>query len=188
MLNQEYAPLIRDRLRDAIALMELGVVDPILAMAAALVTTYRRGGKVLLFGNGGSAAQAAHLAGEFAGFRRPLPAIALADNAAVVTAISNDHTFERLFDLQVLALGMPSDVAVAFSTSGRSANVQRGVLAATQKGLVTIGLTGRDGGWLQAHVDHCICAPSTVTARIQEYHLFVCHVVAEIVERELAGP
>jgi phosphoheptose isomerase len=152
------------------------------AIAAAL----KGGGKVLLFGNGGSAADAQHIAAEFVGrFAReriPLPAIALTTDTSALTAIGNDYGFEQVFARQVQALGRPGDVAVAISTSGRSPNVLAGVEAACERGLTTIGLTGGDGGVLAGIVDIPIVVPSVNTALIQESHITVEHVLCEIVE------
>lgn len=169
------ADLVRRRLQESLEVL------------AAL----RAGGKVLFFGNGGSAADAQHLAaelvGRFAIERAPLPAVALTVNTSSLTAIANDYAFDEVFARQVLALAAPHDVAVALSTSGRSPNVIRGVQAARSKRLVTVGLTGQDGGALKENVDYCVCVPSTVTERIQECHILVGHIPCEIVEDELAG-
>lgn len=108
-------------------------------------------------------------------------------NTSSLTAIANDYGFDDVFARQILALGAPRDVAVALSTSGRSRNVIRGVQAARTRGLVTVALTGQDGGALKENVDYCVCIPSTVTARIQECHILVGHILCEILEAELAG-
>ena len=152
------------------------------AMADAL----GRGGKLLLFGNGGSAADAQHIAAEFVGRfardRAPLPAVSLATDTSALTAIGNDYGFEQVFARQIRALGRPGDVAVAISTSGRSPNVIAGVEAAHERGLGTIGLTGGSGGRLAGIVDIPVAVPSACAARIQECHITVGHVLCEIVE------
>jgi D-sedoheptulose 7-phosphate isomerase len=157
-------------------------------IAAAL----REGGKLLLFGNGGSAADAQHIAAELLGrflLDRPaLPAVALADNSAALTAIANDYGYADVFARQVTGLGAPGDVALAISTSGDSANVLTGVAAARALGMGTIGLTGAGGGRLAAAVDVCIAVPADETPRIQEAHTVVGHVLCELVERELTIP
>jgi D-sedoheptulose 7-phosphate isomerase len=161
-----------------------------------LVETVRAGGKLLFFGNGGSAADAQHLAAEFVGRyekdRSPLAAIALTTDTSALTAIGNDYGFEQVFARQIRALGRRGDVAIAISTSGRSQNVILGIEAAREAGLATIALTGGDGGKLAPIVDIAIVVPSTTTARIQECHITIGHVLCEYVDRELlkkdAGP
>jgi phosphoheptose isomerase len=157
----------------------------------AMATALARGGKVLLFGNGGSAADAQHIAAEFVGRfaqeREPLPAIALTTDTSALTAIGNDYGFEQVFARQVRALGRTGDVVVAISTSGRSVNVLSGLEAARERGLITIGLTGGDGGLLGRIVDIPIIVPSASTARIQECHIAVGHVLCEIVEGLVCG-
>lgn len=161
-------------------------LDSITKTAEVLHKCLARGDKILLFGNGGSAADAQHIAAEFvcrfAGDRIPLPAIALTTDTSALTAIGNDYGFEQVFARPVTALGRPGDMAVAISTSGRSQNVLLGVEAAREKGLTTVGLTGGDGGSLSAAVDICIVVPSTNTARIQECHLAIEHILCEMVE------
>jgi D-sedoheptulose 7-phosphate isomerase len=160
--------------------------DAIALAADAVYRCLRSGGKVLLFGNGGSAADAQHVAAEFVGrFARdrvPLPAIALTTDTSALTSISNDYGFEQVFARPVIALGQKGDVAIAISTSGNSPNVLLGVVAAREKGLTTIGLTGGDGGRLASTVDFSIVVPSNNTARIQECHLAVEHIICEILE------
>jgi D-sedoheptulose 7-phosphate isomerase len=160
--------------------------DVILQAADRIQRCFQQGGKVLLFGNGGSAADAQHIAAEFLGRfasdRIPLPAIALTTDSSALTAIGNDYGFERIFARQVQALGGPSDVAVAISTSGRSPNILAGVEAARERGLTTIGLTGGAGGPLAGMVDISIVVPSTNTPRIQECHITIGHILCEAVE------
>ncbi len=147
------------------------------------------GGKVLLFGNGGSAADAQHIAAEFVGrfaFERPaLPALALSVNTSCVTAIGNDYGFERVFSRQIEALGRPGDVAIGISTSGNSANVVRGLMAAKSLGLPTVALTGCAGGKVKGVADYCLSASSNETPRIQECHILMGHIVAELVEQTI---
>jgi D-sedoheptulose 7-phosphate isomerase len=158
--------------------------------AARLVTSaLASGGKLLLFGNGGSASDAAHVAAEFVGRfqreRRPLPALSLASNESAVTAIGNDYGFEQVFARQLQAFGQPVDVAIAFSTSGRSANVIAAVHEARHLGMATIGFTGAEGAELAGAVDVCLRVPARSTARIQESHILLAHVLCELVERDL---
>jgi D-sedoheptulose 7-phosphate isomerase len=148
-----------------------------------------KGNKVLLFGNGGSAADAQHIAAEFVGRfafeRRALPALALSVNTSCVTAIGNDYGFDLVFSRQIEALGREGDVAIGISTSGNSQNVLQGLSAARKLGLSTVALTGCNGGKLKSAVDHCICAPSNETPRIQECHLLIGHIICELVERTI---
>ncbi|MBO9324028.1 MAG: D-sedoheptulose 7-phosphate isomerase [Roseiflexus sp.] len=161
----------------------------IVAIAERIVETFRRGGKLLLCGNGGSAADAQHIAAEFVSRfrreRRGLPAIALTTDTSILTAISNDYGYERVFARQVEALGRPGDMVIGISTSGISASVIAAMRAARNGGMATVGFTGASGGTLVDHVDLCLCVPSHNTARIQEVHITVAHVVCEIVERTL---
>ena len=164
-----------------------------LERAVDLVALSLGGGhKLLLFGNGGSAADAQHIAAEFVGrmtgHRRPLPAIALTTDTSALTAIANDYGFAEVFARQVLALGRPGDVALALSTSGNSPNVLQGVSACRSLGMATIGLTGGSGGELATRVDVSLrVSASTISPRIQETHILVGHVLCELVERRLCG-
>src|SRR3989454_8008544 len=150
------------------------------------------GRKLLLFGNGGSAADAQHLAAELVGRfqreRRPLPAIALTTDTSALTAIANDYGYDQVFARQVRALGAAGDVAIALSTSGNSPNVLRAVEACREKGLHVIGLTGGDGGALAPVVDASLrVSASTRSMRIQETHILIGHVICEMVDRRLFG-
>lgn len=147
------------------------------------------GSKVMLCGNGGSAADAQHIAAELAGRlkreRRGLPAISLTVNASVLTAVANDYGYDRVFARQVEALGRPGDVLVGISTSGSSPNVVEALKTAKELGLVTVGLMGRTGGDMEPHCDHVIKAPADDTQRIQEIHIAAGHAVCEIAEDAL---
>jgi D-sedoheptulose 7-phosphate isomerase len=161
-----------------------------IAQAAGMITaSLAEGGKLLLFGNGGSASDASHIATEFvARFmrdRRALPALSLCADQSALTAIANDFGYERVFARQLEALGAPGDVVLAISTSGRSPNVLAGTRAARSLGLTTIGLSGAGGGDLAGLVDVCLRVPSETTARIQEGHILIAHVLCELVEQEL---
>jgi D-sedoheptulose 7-phosphate isomerase len=165
---------------------------PSLEVAAqALVTAYRAGNKAIFFGNGGSAADAQHLAAEFVGRylreRRPLPALALNANSSAVTAIGNDYGYDQVFARQLEALTVADDVAVAISTSGNSPSVIEGARCARRMGLFTIGLTGASGGRLRDLVDALIAIPSDETPRIQECHILAGHALCDAVEEALFG-
>ena len=161
-----------------------------IAQAAALMTeTLRAGRKIIWFGNGGSATQSQHMAAEFVGRfqqeRRSLPSISLTENMASVTAIGNDYAFAQIFSRQLEGLAQPGDVAIGLSTSGNSLNVVEALRAASALQVKTIGLTGGTGGRMAGHCDICICVPSTVTARIQEVHLTIGHLLCALVEDAL---
>jgi D-sedoheptulose 7-phosphate isomerase len=159
------------------------------AAADALVAAYRGGRKALFFGNGGSAADAQHLAAEFVGRylreRRPLPALALNANSSAVTAIGNDYGYDQVFARQLEALAVAGDVAVGISTSGNSTNVVEGIKCARRLGLFTIALTGASGGQLRELVDALIAVPSDETPRIQECHILAGHALCDAVERAM---
>jgi D-sedoheptulose 7-phosphate isomerase len=158
-------------------------------VAEIMVDAFRAGNKVLLFGNGGSAADAQHIAAEFVGrfaFDRPaLPALALSVNTSCVTAIGNDYGFDLVFSRQIEALAHRGDVAIGISTSGQSPNVLRAMSTARKMGLHTVGLTGSAGSKLADAVDHCIRAPSNETPRIQECHILIGHIISELVEQAI---
>jgi D-sedoheptulose 7-phosphate isomerase len=158
-----------------------------IAEAAAVITRcLREGGKLVAFGNGGSAADAQHIAAEFVGRyraeRKALAAVALTTDSSSLTAIGNDFGFEEIFSRQLEAVGKPGDVVLAISTSGNSPNVLRALTVAKQLGLFTIGLTGRTGGKMRELVDICLCVPSDSTPRIQEAHMLIIHILSGIVE------
>jgi len=165
------------------------VVLKVAKVSEVLVNALKQGNKVLLFGNGGSAADSEHIAAELVGrfaFDRPaLPALALSVNTSCVTAIGNDYGFDRVFSRQLEALARSGDVAIGISTSGNSLNVLNAMSTAKEIGLHTIALTGCTGGKLRNTVDHCICAPSNETPRIQECHILIGHIISELVEREI---
>ena len=184
---------IRQRIRESQQVKEELLKDrwirSVACVADVMVDAYRKGGKVLLFGNGGSAADAQHIAAELAGKyyyeRPPLPAVALNTNTSLLTAIGNDYSFAQVFARQIEALAEADDVAIGISTSGNSENVIEGVKAARVKGATTVGLTGASGGGLKQFVEHCLCVPATDTLRIQEAHILIGHIFCDLVEQEL---
>jgi D-sedoheptulose 7-phosphate isomerase len=161
----------------------------IVEAASLMANCLRAGGKLLFFGNGGSAADAQHLAAEFVGRfvreRRALPSVALTTDSSILTAIGNDYGFDQVFSRQIQALGQPNDMAIGISTSGNSPNVLVALKEATVRGMKTIGLAGKDGGALARCVDLAITIPSSNTARIQECHITIGHLLCELVEKEL---
>lgn len=175
----------------AVTQQVVGQAPLLAAVAEQLIAAFRAGKKVLLCGNGGSAADAQHLAAEFVGkfyFDRPaLPAEALTVNTSSLTAIGNDYSFDVVFSRQVEAFGAAGDVLIGITTSGNSRNVVEAFRVARQRGIVTVGLTGASGGKLKDEADYCICIASTDTPRIQEQHILVGHILCELVEQALFG-
>lgn len=191
------AELLRERIDEAVALLEQLRTDPTVAAgveagADAIAVALRGGGRVLLCGNGGSAADAQHLAAELVGRfmldREPWAAIAISDNVAAVTAIGNDYGYDEIFVRGVHAHGRRGDVLVALSTSGRSANVIAALNAARQRGMVTIALVGPDSSLVTDAADTVISVHGPSTARIQEGHKLLGHTIFEIAERQLCQP
>jgi D-sedoheptulose 7-phosphate isomerase len=186
--------LVLDRIQRSIEVKQALLLDAnfreLVAQAAMqIVKSLRAGGKVLFFGNGGSAADAQHLAAEFTGRylkeRRALPALALHGNSSAVTAIGNDYGFDLVFARQLEALGKDGDVAVGISTSGNSRNVLRALEVAKSKGIYTVALTGASGGAMKNLADCILCIPSEETPRIQECHILTGHIICEIAEEML---
>src|SRR4051812_5800451 len=187
----DFEQRVSDSIKASIAtkqqlLADKELIDTIAKVSKMLVKVFTQGNKLMLFGNGGSAADAQHIAAEFVGrfaFDRPaLPALALSVNTSCITAIGNDYGFDMLFSRQVEALARPGDVAIGISTSGNSPNVLRAVSAAKKMGLHTVAFAGCTGGKLKDAVDYCICVPSNETPRIQECHILIGHTISELVE------
>ena len=165
-------------------------VDCVVRAVDAIVTAFGNGNKLLIFGNGGSAADAQHIAAEFVNRfrieRPPLPAIALTTDSSALTSIANDYDYAEIFAKQVRALGKAGDVALAISTSGNAANVLNALQVCRQVKITTIGLTGGNGGKLAGQTDHLLCVSETAnTARIQETHILIGHVICELVDAQL---
>ncbi|NJC27453.1 D-sedoheptulose-7-phosphate isomerase [Neolewinella antarctica] len=188
------AATIRHNLQTAIDLRQQLLddeefINKVTAITQAIVTCYRNGGKVFFCGNGGSAADAQHLAAELSGRyyydRPPLFAEALHVNTSYITAVANDYSFEEIYSRWVTAIGQKGDVLFALSTSGNSANIVRAVKKANENGMVTVGLTGASGGEMGRLCDHHLAIPSTDTPRIQECHMLFGHGICEVVERSL---
>jgi D-sedoheptulose 7-phosphate isomerase len=160
-------------------------------VAGEICSAFENGNKVLLYGNGGSAADAQHIACEWVGRlqreRGPLQAIALTTDTSILTAVGNDYGFEQIFARQVRAMGRKGDIAIAISTSGNSPNVLLGTDAAREMGLITVGFTGGDGGSLGSKVKYHLNVSHTVSPRIQEVHIMVGHILCELVENNVKG-
>jgi D-sedoheptulose 7-phosphate isomerase len=192
-MPSSHHPLIASRITDHIALATSLLQDErylaaVTSAAAAICAALRNGHKVLFFGNGGSAADAQHLAAELTGRflreRRSLPGLALSTNTSAVTAIGNDYGYDEVFARPLSGIGAAGDIAFGLSTSGNSPNVLRAMQVAKEKQMVTVGLSGR-AGKLCAQVDHAICIPCDATPRIQEAHILTGHILCEIIETEL---
>ena len=185
--------LVAQQLRDSARVKETladSGAELIARMGERLIEALEAGGKVVFCGNGGSAADAQHLAAELVGRfrreRRALPALALTDNTSILTAVGNDYGYERVFVRQVEALVGEGDVVVGISTSGNSASVLAALRLARARGATCLGLSGRDGGALVGLCDLCLVVPATDTARIQEAHIAVGHVLCDLVESAFA--
>jgi D-sedoheptulose 7-phosphate isomerase len=161
------------------------------AIAEAMSRTALAGGKILICGNGGSAADSQHIAGEFVGRfkkeRRAIAAVALTTDTSILTCLGNDYGFDRVFERQVEALGRPGDLLLAISTSGSSPNVLKAAVKAKQTGLTVVGFFGQKGGSILPHCDLAFLAPATDTPRVQEMHILAAHIICELVEDAVAG-
>ncbi len=187
---------VQQRIRESVAVKEALLRDRVLIRLVVevgrdLAEALRGGHRAFLFGNGGSAADAQHIAAELVGRylrdRPGLPAVALTVNSSSLTAIANDYSYDAVFARQLEALGAAGDMAIGISTSGDSPNVLLAIEAAKRKGMTSVGLTGQGGGQLKSLADRCICVPSGDTPRVQEAHILIGHILSEIVETELFG-
>jgi len=160
-------------------------------VSQVVTEAYKRGNKTLIAGNGGSAADAQHIAGEFVSkfyFDRPgLASIALTTDTSILTAIGNDYGYEKLFSRQIQANGEKGDIFIGISTSGNSKNILKALEECKEKGIITIGFTGENGGAMKELCDYCICVPSNETPRVQESHILLGHIICAVVEEEIFG-
>jgi D-sedoheptulose 7-phosphate isomerase len=187
---------MRDKIKD-ILLQSIQVkeelmrtaIEQIIEITNILIDCLKKGGKVILFGNGGSAADSQHIAAELVGRfvkdRASLPAIALTTNTSILTSLSNDYSFEVVFAKQIEALGKDGDVAIGISTSGKAKNVNAAIRQAKKMGIKTAVLTGANGGELARSADVSIMVPSNVTARIQEAHITIGHIICQLIEEKM---
>ena len=193
MNNLKYASWIAHGLRDGASVRAALAADceSIAAVAAVVTESLRAGGKILLFGNGGSAADAQHISAELVGRftvdRKPLAAVALTVDTSAITAIANDYGYDHVFDRQLRALGRPGDVAFAITTSGKSESILKAVRSAKEIGMKVVGLTGGAGREFAALCDAAVVVPTRETARIQELHITVGHLICMITEAELCA-
>ena len=186
---------MRDRIKDILLesiqvkeeLLRIGI-DQIIEIANLIIDCFKKNGKVILFGNGGSASDSQHIAAELVGRfkkdRTALAAIALTTNTSILTSLANDYGYDIIFAKQIEALGQKNDIAIGISTSGKAKNVILGIKQAKKMGLKTIAFTGSDGGELVKITDISLTVPSSVTARIQEAHITVGHIICELVEEK----
>jgi D-sedoheptulose 7-phosphate isomerase len=188
-VRDEFARVFHEVATNMATVAASSYIDAIARAADLLFAAFESGSTLLVFGNGGSAADAQHLTaelvGRYAADRHPLAAVALTANEALLTAWSNDHSFDDVFARQIEALGKPGDVALGISTSGRSANVVRGLHRARARGLKTIAMTGDGGGELAGLSDVLLAVPLTSTARVQEVHLVTYHAICAALETRL---
>jgi len=172
-------------------LADAAMIGTLRQTAEAAIQAYRNGHKLLLAGNGGSAGDAQHIAGEMVNrfrFDRPaLPAVALSTDTSVLTAIGNDIGFEQVFARQIEALGMAGDMFIGISTSGKSPNIIRALQVCKKKGIIRVGFTGQGGGAMAPYCDYCLAVPSRETPRIQEAHILIAHIFCALVEEALFG-
>jgi D-sedoheptulose 7-phosphate isomerase len=193
-VTNEYLSFVQEQVQNSLSVKQALLRDSdLLSRTAEVAETISRAlqrkCKLLLFGNGGSAADAQHIAAEFVGRyrteRRALPALALTVNTSSLTAIGNDYAFDFVFSRQIEAFGISGDVALGISTSGNSENIVRALNKAKEMGMKTVALTGAEGGRLKSSVDYCLAVPSSDTPRVQECHILLGHIICEIVERQL---
>jgi D-sedoheptulose 7-phosphate isomerase len=194
MDKKEKISLIQKEIQASVELKERvkeELAEKIIEVAKALAECINNGGKILLCGNGGSAADAQHFAGELVVrltsdyTRTALPAITLSSDSFILTACANDFGFEQVFSRQIEALGKPEDVLVCISTSGNSPNLIKAAQKAKEKKMKTVGLLGGDGGELKKFTNLSLIVPSHATPRIQETHICICHILCELIEKEL---
>jgi len=184
---------IKREIKNHIGLMEEILAEELIKrieeIVRLIINCYKRGGKIVLFGNGGSAADAQHIAAELVGKykleRKSLPAIALTANTSIISAVGNDYDFERVFERQIESMVDNKDIAIGISTSGNSENVIRGILKAKKIGAKTIAFTGKSGGRLKGKVDILLNVPSDDTPRIQESHILIGHIICGLVEDKI---
>ena len=195
-MNRPDLDYVKGELQASIAVKQAVLGDSTLVQLITdtgqlIIRAYEAGHKLLIAGNGGSAADAQHIAAEFVGqfnFDRPgLPALALTTDSSVMTSVSNDYGYDKVFRRQVEVHGAAGDVFLGISTSGNSANILEAVLAAQSRGVVTIGLTGQAGGKLRDLCDYCICVPSNDTPRVQEAHMLIGHTLCAMAELAIFG-
>jgi len=183
--------LIKEGQKTTGALLSKEILEPIEAAAKCIINSLKNGGKVIVFGNGGSAADSQHMVAELVGRfkkeRKAMPAIALTANTSTITALSNDYGYEASFKRQIEALGKKGDVAIGISTSGTSQNIALALNQAGQMGLKTVALAGKGGGRVKGLVDEAIVVKSDNTPRIQEAHILIIHILCELIEDALTG-
>tara|TARA_B100000212_G_scaffold124503_1_gene93456 strand:+ start:7621 stop:8226 length:606 start_codon:yes stop_codon:yes gene_type:complete len=167
------------------------ILDIVSKVSQEIIKAYQSGNKVIIAGNGGSAADAQHMAGELVSrfyFDRPgLPAIALTTDSSIITAIGNDYSYDKIFSRQIESNGKEGDIFIGISTSGNSKNIIEALSESNKKGMISVGLTGENGGIMKHQCDYCVCVPSKETPRIQESHLLIEHIICSIVEEHLFG-
>jgi D-sedoheptulose 7-phosphate isomerase len=188
-MKNEISNIIKDSIAVKESILKNNIED-IVKIAESAIDCLKNGNKIIIFGNGGSAADSQHIAAELVGRfqkeRRGLAAIALTTNTSILTAIGNDYSFDEVFSRQIEAIAKKGDLVIGISTSGNAKNVIAGITKAKEMGLKTVGLTGSDGGALAKTADTSLIVSSKVTARIQEAHITIGHIICELVEKQLS--
>lgn len=189
-MKDQFIALVKEHKEAVDASFTEPQTEVLVSITDAIIKALKSGNKLLLCGNGGSAADAQHIAAEFIARykleRQSLPAISLTTDTSIITATGNDYDFKKIFSRQVEGLGSKGDILLGISTSGNSENVLYAVEAAKQKGMTTIALTGKSGGKLKGAVDICFCAQTSDTPHIQEIHITALHAISDIAEKALA--
>lgn len=189
-MKERILNVINEQIDNLEKLKENDYTDKLINISKLIIESEKNGGKILIAGNGGSAADAQHFAAEIVGRfvleRKGYPAIALTTDTSILTAIANDYSYDDIFSRQIEALGNKGDVFIGISTSGNSSNIIKAIHKAKEKGLVVIGLTGKTGGKMKELCDECLIFNYKETARIQEHHLMSYHLICEFVEKELS--
>lgn len=188
-MKERILNVINDQINNLEKLKESDYINNLIEISNLIIESEKNGGKILIAGNGGSAADAQHFAAEIVGRyvleRKGYPAIALTTDTSILTAVGNDYSYDDIFSRQIEALGNKDDVFVAISTSGNSSNIIKAILKAKEQGLIVIGLTGKTGGKMKKLCDKCLVFDYKETARIQEHHLMSYHLICEFVEKGL---
>lgn len=190
-MRKEIERIVRESIEVKRLLLDQGCINKIVKIAEEIILSFKNNGKVIIFGNGGSAADAQHmvceLIGRFKKERKPLPAVSLTVNTSSITAISNDYSYDEIFKRQLEALASANDIVIAISTSGNASNVVEAVKRAKEMKLKTVVLTGKDGGKLSRIADISLIVPSGDTPRIQEAHILIIHILCELIEGAIEG-
>lgn len=190
-MKERIKNVIEEQITNLESLKKNNYIDDLVEITNVIITSLKKGGKVLIAGNGGSAADSQHIAAELIGRfvkeRKAIPAIALSTDSSILTCMGNDYGYDYIFSRQIEGLGNPNDIFIAISTSGNSKNIIKAVELAREKGLIIIGLLGKDGGILKKMCDYNITFPYKDTARVQEHHIMTYHLLCEFIESKMSN-